>query len=229
MMKISVVIPCYNAAAYVGEAVRSVLTQTLPPHEVIVIDDGSTDASATVLAEFGSSVTLMRQANQGVAAAVNHGVSRARGEAIAFLDADDLWMPDKLERQVAVLTPEPSLDAVFTHLTQFVSPELPADTRSHLKGDGTVMAGLVKGTMLIRSAALRRLGRFDAAHTHADFIAWFASATAQEFRWVMLDQPLYRRRLHESNLGRREALQQRDNYLAVMREYLQKRRLSRSA
>jgi glycosyltransferase involved in cell wall biosynthesis len=229
MMKISVVIPCYNAAAYVGEAVRSVLTQTLPPHEVIVIDDGSTDASATVLAEFGSSVTLMRQANQGVAAAVNHGVSRARGEAIAFLDADDLWMPDKLERQVAVLTPEPSLDAVFTHLTQFVSPELPADTRSHLKGDGTVMAGLVKGTMLIRSAALQRLGSFDAAHTHADFIAWFASANAQEFRWVMLDQPLYRRRLHESNLSRREALQQRDNYLAVMREYLQKRRLSRSA
>jgi glycosyltransferase involved in cell wall biosynthesis len=228
-MKISVVIPCYNAAAYVGEAVHSVLTQTLPPHEVIVIDDGSTDASATVLSEFGSSVTLVRQANQGVAAAVNHGVSRARGEAIAFLDADDLWMPDKLERQVAVLMPEPSLDAVFTHLTQFVSPELPADARSRLKGDGTVMAGLVKGTMLIRSAALRRLGRFDAAHTHADFIAWFASAAAQVFRWVMLDQSLYRRRLHESNLSRREALQQRDNYLAVMREYLQKRRLNRSA
>jgi hypothetical protein len=92
------------------------------------------------------------------------------------------------------------------------------------------MPGLVKGTMLIRSAALRRLGGFDAAHRHADFIAWFASATAaQEFRWVMLDQSLYRRRLHESNLSRREALQQRDNYLAVMREYLQKRRLSRSA
>jgi glycosyltransferase involved in cell wall biosynthesis len=150
-MKISVVIPCYNAAAYVGEAVRSVLMQTLPPHEVIVIDDGSTDASATVLSEFGSSVTLVRQTNQGVAAAVNHGVSKARGEAVAFLDADDLWMADKLERQVAVLTPEPSLDAVFTHLTQFVSPELPAGARACLKGDGTVMAGLVKGTMLIRS------------------------------------------------------------------------------
>ena len=227
-MKISVVIPCYNAAAYVGEAVRTVLTQTLPPQEVIVVDDGSTDASATVLLEFGPSVTLVRQANQGVAVAVNHGVSRAHGEAIAFLDADDLWMPDKLERQVAVLTAEPSLDAVFTHVTQFISPELPAHERSRLKGDGTVMAGLVKGTMLIRSRALQRLGSFDAAHTHADFIAWFASATAQEFRWVMLDQPLYRRRLHESNLSRREALQQRDNYLVVMREYLQKRRLSRS-
>jgi glycosyltransferase involved in cell wall biosynthesis len=107
-MKISVVIPCYNAAAYVGEAVRSVLTQTLPPHEVIVIDDGSTDASATVLSEFGSSVTLVRQTNQGVAAAVNLGVSKARGEAIAFLDADDVWLPDKLERQVAVLMAEPS-------------------------------------------------------------------------------------------------------------------------
>ena len=181
-MKISVVIPCYNVVAYVGEAVRSVLTQTLPPYEVIVIDDGSTDASAAVLSEFGSSVTLVRQANQGVAAAVNHGVSRARGEAIAFLDADDLWMPDKLERQVAVLMAEPSLDAVFANLMQFVSPELPADARARLKGDGTVMAGLVKGTMLIRSAALQRLGSFDTAHTHADFIAWFASATAQEFR-----------------------------------------------
>jgi glycosyltransferase involved in cell wall biosynthesis len=224
-MKISVVIPCYNAAAYVGEAVRSVLTQTLPPHEVIVVDDGSTDTSATVLSAFGSSVILVRQGNQGVAAAVNHGLSRARGDAIAFLDADDLWMRDKLERQVAALMAEPALDAVFTHLTQFISPELPAHARSGLKGDGTVMAGLVKGTMLIRRTALERLGRFDAAHTHADFIAWFASATALEFRWVMLDQPLYRRRLHDSNLSRREALQQRDNYLVVMREYLQKRRL----
>src|SRR3984893_19085147 len=95
----------------VGGAAAASWPTPLPPYEVIVIDDGSTDASAAVLSEFGSSVTLVRQANQGVAAAVNHGVSRARGEAIAFLDADDLWMPDKLERQGAVVIAAASVGA----------------------------------------------------------------------------------------------------------------------
>lgn len=97
-MKVSVVIPTYNAAAFVVEAVLSVLAQTCPPHEIIVVDDGSTDDTAGRLK--GLPITVIHQANAGVAMARNAGVAAATGDAIAFLDADDVWHPRKLELQV---------------------------------------------------------------------------------------------------------------------------------
>src|SRR4051812_45211482 len=98
-MKISVLIACYNAAPYVAEAIESVLSQTCPAHELIVIDDGSTDGTADVLAGFSGRIAVLRQTNQGVAAALNAGLAQAAGDAIAFLDADDVWTPGKLALQ----------------------------------------------------------------------------------------------------------------------------------
>jgi glycosyltransferase involved in cell wall biosynthesis len=101
-MKVSVVIPTYNAADFVVEAVESVLAQSLPAHEIIVVDDGSTDDTAERLKDLP--IRLLRQANAGVAMARNAGVAAATGDAIAFLDADDVWHPRKLELQVPLLT-----------------------------------------------------------------------------------------------------------------------------
>lgn len=101
---VSVVIPCYNAARFLPEALHSAVTQTHPPLEVLVIDDGSTDASAQVAENFGAPVRVLRQANQGEAVARNRGFDEASGEWIAFLDADDVWHPTKLERQVALMS-----------------------------------------------------------------------------------------------------------------------------
>ena len=89
---VSVVIPCFNNERYVGAAIESVLSQTFPPAEAIVIDDGSTDSSAAVVGRFPS-VTLLCQENAGAGAARNAGIARAVGEFIALLDADDLWAP----------------------------------------------------------------------------------------------------------------------------------------
>jgi glycosyltransferase involved in cell wall biosynthesis len=97
---IAAVIPVYNQATYVTEAVSSALEQARPPQEIIVVDDGSTDETPDRLAAFGGRIQVIRQTNAGVAAARNRGARAARSELLAFLDADDAWLPQKLERQI---------------------------------------------------------------------------------------------------------------------------------
>lgn len=99
MDAVSAVIPAYNAAGCVGRAIRSVLAQTRPVIEILVIDDGSCDDTSSVAERFGPPVRVIRQANAGPSAARNRGAWAARGEWLAFLDADDTWLPPKLERQ----------------------------------------------------------------------------------------------------------------------------------
>ncbi len=95
-------IPAYNAELFLENAIRSVLAQTFPPLEIIVVDDGSTDGTARVAQAFAERVRLIRQPNGGPSSARNAGVAAARGEWVAFLDADDAWLPEKLERQAPV-------------------------------------------------------------------------------------------------------------------------------
>ncbi|MEX0585106.1 MAG: glycosyltransferase family 2 protein, partial [Pirellulales bacterium] len=103
---VSVVIPAYNAEECVARAIESVLAQTRPVQEVIVVDDGSRDRTAAVAARFGASIRILRQPNGGPAAARNHGVRESRSAWIAFLDADDAWLEQKIERQAAQLDDE---------------------------------------------------------------------------------------------------------------------------
>ena len=107
MFDVSVVIPAYNSAATLQKAVRSVLDQTLPPAQIIVVDDGSTDHTADVASSFGSTVDYLRQAHAGASAARNAGIRTARNTWVALLDADDQWHPGKLEAQAAVLQSRP--------------------------------------------------------------------------------------------------------------------------
>jgi Glycosyltransferases involved in cell wall biogenesis len=109
---ISVIIPTWNRASEVGKAIDSALAQTLAPLEIIVVDDGSTDATAEVLARYGDLIHVVRQRNQGVAAARNAGMAVARGELLAFLDSDDVWFPRKLELQAARFDADPGLGLV---------------------------------------------------------------------------------------------------------------------
>jgi glycosyltransferase involved in cell wall biosynthesis len=102
---ISVVIPCYNGAKYLRETLDSAVAQTLPPLEVIVVDDGSTDDSAAIAESYGPPVRVIRQSNQGESVARNRAISEAKGEWVAFLDADDLWLPEKLAEQAKLMTP----------------------------------------------------------------------------------------------------------------------------
>jgi glycosyltransferase involved in cell wall biosynthesis len=106
---VSVVIPTYNGGAYISQAIDSLLAQTLPPAEIIVVDDGSTDDTRGALAPYGASIRYFRQQNRDVFAARNRGVEKAKHELIAFLDSDDVWHPRKLELQTKGFMSVPGL------------------------------------------------------------------------------------------------------------------------
>ncbi len=112
MSSISVIIPTYNYARFLGEAIDSVLAQTLPPLEIIVVDDGSTDDTTELLAAYGDRIRVLRQKNQGVGMARNAGIAAARGDYLAFLDSDDAWYPCKLELQMQRFAEQPELGLV---------------------------------------------------------------------------------------------------------------------
>ena len=114
MSKISVVIPAFNCENYIGETIDSVLQQTLKAFEIIVVDDGSTDGTAATLESFRSSIRYIYQSNKGPSAARNAGISYASGDYIAFLDNDDVWLPDKLSRQVDALHYHPEAALIFS-------------------------------------------------------------------------------------------------------------------
>lgn len=109
---VSVVIPTYNRAAFLGAAVASIRAQTYPCAEVVIVDDGSTDNTAEVIASLGAGVRYVTQANAGPAAARNRGIREAHGDLVAFLDTDDRWLPEKIARQVAILKRDSSVALV---------------------------------------------------------------------------------------------------------------------
>lgn len=119
---VSVVIPAWNSAATLGRAIDSVLAQTWPALEIIVVDDGSEDATGAVLAGYGARIRVIRQANAGPSAARNRGIREASGDYLAFLDADDYWLPEKLARQAELLDARPELGFCST-ATQVADPQ----------------------------------------------------------------------------------------------------------
>jgi glycosyltransferase involved in cell wall biosynthesis len=177
---ISAVIPACNAEGVIGRAVESVLSQTLPAAEILVIDDGSTDRTAGAVAPFGDKVRYIRQENAGASAARNRGIQEARGRWIAFLDADDQWLPDRLLRQVDLLGRHPDLrwitgnfyrcDCGRGHRQRFdITPQQQTCIRKALRG-GEVLDSYFAAhrlgaigctdTMLVRKDLLEEAGLF---------------------------------------------------------------------
>jgi len=228
-MRVSVLLACWNVAPYVGEAVQSVLDQRPAPFEIIAVDDGSTDQSAAILAAFGTRLTLIRQPRSGVGAALNRAAAEATGDALAFIDADDLWTPGKLAQQIEALAAHPELDAVFGFMETFASPDLPQDQRLRLRIPERPEPAFTKNGMLIRRAALRRLGGFDPERRNADFVDWYARAMGKGFRWRLEPDVVCRRRIHAQNMGRSNQAQQRRDYLLTMKAFLDARRRSRAS
>ena len=220
---VSVIIPVYNGERYLAEAVRSVLAQRYDPMEVIVVDDGSTDGTAAVARRFDLPVRRHFQSNSGAGAARNSGVQLSQGEILAFLDADDLWLPDKLALQMAALQADSSLDMVFGHMQQFHSPELSAERKAKLAGDRETMPGYHCGTLLIKRDSFLRVGPFSTERRVGEFIDWYARAMELELRHLMLPDVVTRRRLHDANMGIRER-DSRSDYVRILKVSLDRRR-----
>ncbi len=216
---VSVVIPCYNAEPFIGEAIESTLVQSPPPAEVIVVDDGSDDGSVRVSESFGERVRVMSTAHAGVAAARNAGLAAAHEELVAWLDADDIWEPGKLADQVPHFD-DPSVGLAYGQMRRFrpsgLGPPWPVDPP---QGDIFERLYLERcfipcSTVVVRRRALIDAGGFDGTVTPAEDVdAWLRVAA----RWSVAAVPrvLCRYRMHASQISR--------NYTRMLRCGLQVR------
>ena len=199
MPRVSVVIPAYNAEAFAAQAVESLRAQTWQDFEVIAVDDGSEDATAEVFRRFPE-VRLVSVPHGGIARARNAGVSAAGGELIAFVDADDRWLPDKLEKQVAYLDAHPETAILFTRYRNYT--DIPAgemDRRQEELPGNEIDRLLV--TAVIRKEAFDRFGLFDTGLVFAEDCEWlFRLRIKCPERIAKLDEVLYERRIHGGNI-----------------------------
>jgi glycosyltransferase involved in cell wall biosynthesis len=214
----------YNGAPYLADAIESVFAQTYRPFELIVVDDGSTDGSGDVAKRYGDALIYAYQENAGNGAARNHAVRLASGELFAFLDADDRFVPDKLERQWAALEADPMLEIVFGHVREFVSPELTEEQRASVRPPAPQPAPwTAPNLMLIRRDSFQRVGPFSETVRVGVTVDWYARAMEERLRSTMLPEVLLERRLHTQNNGLRER-DSRSQYLHVLKASLDRRR-----
>jgi glycosyltransferase involved in cell wall biosynthesis len=220
---ISVVIPVYNCERYLGEAIESVLCQTCRPTEVFVIDDGSTDGTAGVAQSYAPLVHYVFQPNSGAASARNGGAELAREAFLSFLDSDDLWVEDKLSRQMACFEEDPQLDMVSGYAEHFISPDVAEELAAKVHCPKQPMPAPGPATMLIRRQAFFKVGLFDTRYLRGEAITWFAKAMDLGLRSRMMSDVVLRRRLHLNNISR-VSHDVRDDYLRAVRDALERRR-----
>jgi len=226
---VDVVIPAFDAAQYLVEAIESVLAQRTRVRRIVVVDDGSTDASAEVASRFGPPVEVLRQQHRGIGAARNAGIEHCDSAYLAFLDADDRWQPHKIARQLAVLAADRTLDFVLCRMRAFASPELPAEERAALEAQQPEpIDAWVAGALLIRRAAFERVGPLATDLAVGEMIDWFDRARCMHLSWSILAEDLLQRRLHRRNTTRL-ATAARGGYLHVAKRHLDRIRTTRAA
>jgi glycosyltransferase involved in cell wall biosynthesis len=233
---VSCVVPVFNGERYLGEALDSILAQTYRPLEVIVADDGSTDDTAGVMRRYGDRIRCVQQAHAGAPVARNLGLAAAVGDYIAFLDADDLWHPEKLSRQMTRFAARADLDVCVTHLQSFWIAALRQEAerfRNHPLAQP--QPGYVTTTMLVTRSLFDRVGGFDTRRSVGDPMEWFVRAAESGARMELLPDVLVYRRMHERNLSwqsdgeRRMTGAMQSAIVRVVKESLDRRRASSGA
>lgn len=221
--RVSLVIPCYNGAPYLAEALASAFGQDPAPDEVIVVDDGSTDDSGSIAAGFGPRVRCVRQEQLGISAARNRGVALSTGDLIAFLDADDIWPAGSLSARRTLLEDRPELDSASGLVTQFISPELPDEIRRTLVCPEGLSRARVAGAMLVRRRVFERVGPFDPSFRIGETLDWIARADAAGVTNEIAEHVVLRRRVHGANTTAR-LKDEKAEYLRVLKASLDRRR-----
>ena len=161
MPRVSAIIPTYNRKAFVREAVASVLDQTYGDYELIVVDDGSEDGTEEALQHYDEKLQFVYQANQGVSVARNHGLALAQGEFIAFLDSDDLWLPEKLGVQVSCMDEHPGEQICYTDEIWIRRGVRVNPRKKHAKYSGEIYPQCLPLCIISPSSALMRRGLFE--------------------------------------------------------------------
>jgi glycosyltransferase involved in cell wall biosynthesis len=196
---VSVIIPVYNGERHLDDAINSVLSQNYKPIEIIVVDDGSTDNSADIARTY-SEVQYIYQTNQGPCTARNTGVAAAQGQFIAFLDADDIWLPNKLSIQVGYLSNHPEIGFVVAKRRMLIEKgiERPPWYRKHLFEEDCACFG--PSAMVVRRDVLAKVGLWNPEFCGGDVGEWLSRAKDVGIIYTILPQTLVVIRVHDQNL-----------------------------
>ena len=217
--RISVVIPAWNASSFLAEAVASVQAQTVAPDEIVVVDDASTDdtfARAVDLAHHDTRIRVISQPNSGPGGARDRGIAESHGELIAMLDADDIWLPTKLERQRALLDVTGDVrQAVFTYGENFFDGVEP-------RGPLGPMAAYLPSALLASRDVFLANGPFHSSGQLADWVPWFLRLR-EVATITVVEEVLVRRRVHADNFTTRQR-DHRSEYAAHVGAALRRRR-----
>jgi glycosyltransferase involved in cell wall biosynthesis len=217
---VAVVVTAFDADAFIDDALRSALEQTVAPRRIVVVDDGSTDTPAARADAIDARITVVRRAHEGIGPSRNAGLALVDMPFVALLDADDVWLPTKLELQLDAFAADPTRDAVFTMFDEFVDPDHPPAPGT--RTPRTHQSAALSSGALLRRDVVDRLGPF-APGANADWVGWWARARALGVVEHVVPEVLYRRRLHSTN----NSAVQRDHgesFVAVARQHLQQLR-----
>ena len=219
---VSVVIPVFNSERFLREAVQSVLDQKYSPVEIIIVDDGSTDGTATVARSLGETVRYLHQTNQGPAAARNRGIEHAQGSLIAFADADDLWPSKKLELQLPYLINDPAIEIVMGRIQQVrLLKTVNGQTQAEEFDEPAFSVNL--GSAVIRESVFERVGLFDETMRYSEDVDWFMRAREAGAAIVTIDAVTLLYRQHEDNMTRGKSTTEL-NVLKALKRSLDRRR-----
>lgn len=220
---VSVIIPAYNCERFIAEAVESVRKQDYKPLEIIIIDDGSTDRTSSCIKSLGNDICYVYQSNRGPGAARNRGIAIAKGEAIAFLDADDYWPENKLKIQMKRMRKEPEIEVILGRI-QCTGVLTEADKKIRFEGPDNTMISVCLGSGVFRRSVFHKVGMFDETLRHYEDHDWFLRAREKNVAMVILqDVTLYNRR-NEYSMSRRKSKDD-SSMLQILKKSLDRRRL----
>ena len=230
---ISCIVPVYNGERHLEEALDSILAQRWRPLEVLVVDDGSTDGSGAIarcMAERLPEVRVLTQENSGPVVARNTGLAACRGELICFLDADDLWHPEKLVRQIALFDANPKLDYCVHHVQNFWEDDLAGEAERYADhARGQPIPGYVTPCLMARRRAFDKIGVFDPSLQHGDSMDWFLRARAGGLDGELMADVLAYRRMHASNRSRTHASRSLEEFFGILKQSLDRKRVAEGA
>jgi glycosyltransferase involved in cell wall biosynthesis len=217
-MGYTVVIPAHNAAPFIADTVASVLAQSVTPARVIVVDDGSADDTADVIRGLRGPIDYVWQANTGPGGATNRGLAMVETEFVATLDHDDLWVPNKIERQLARFAAEPEISAVFGHVVEFRGDAANAHYDRPYEG-------WTRTTMLMRTSVAKAAEPMtDHPSRLGEVVEWLAKLREQGHVLAMVPDILSLRRVHVGSLTNRERGELARSYLHVAHSTLLRHR-----
>lgn len=222
-LRVSVVVPVFNGEGFLADAIDSVLAQTAPVTEIVVVDDGSTDATVTVAARYGERIRLLRQSNQGVSAARNHGIRASRSELLTFLDADDRFEPNALELHLERFERHADVGIVLGQFRDF-SGDAPSRSDNATAGraaDEQLFTSF--GCALIRRAVFDTVGLLREDLRLAEDWDWFTRAREADVRFLIHRNVVLNRRLHGNNLTRQREAGQKFVFETLRRSLARRR------